>query len=357
MATLAGTGVAPAADAGRSLGGAGAAIRAIDMAPPPGPALGFNEMAQAMGLFAKHGLVYAGGPGLDGGGPARVQEVATGLAEVATSDIISAFGAIHAGADLRVLMVMTPHGDAEVWGRSRINTLQDAVGQTWAVASLAGAQRFNAQLVAAGLGLKPDGFRFVPIAGGDGERLAALANGRAALATISHLGAVLAAVKGYAKQMHALVPHTDKYTAQLPQRVVVAKESWIKGHQDEATRYVETMLDAGRQWHDNAASWIEPQARAYADAGINRQQLATTWQLLRDGGSFTLNGGVSYAATQRLLELFFKLHNESPNQYLSKASDVYDTGPLAAALDRMGLFKGAAALPDRPDWYRGAAAH
>lgn len=51
------------------------------------------------------------------------------------------------------------------------------------------------------------------------------------------------------------------------------------------------------------------------------------------------------------MDLFFKLRNESPNQYLSKPSDVYDTGPLRAALDEMGLAKGTPGRPDDPDWY------
>jgi len=56
------------------------------------------------------------------------------------------------------------------------------------------------------------------------------------------------------------------------------------------------------------------------------------------------------------MDLFFQVRNESPNQYLSKPSDVYDTGPLKAALDKMGVVKGTAGLPDVPDWYGSNAA-
>jgi ABC-type nitrate/sulfonate/bicarbonate transport system substrate-binding protein len=348
---------AAAASPGQSAAGTPAAIRATDLEPTPNPSLAFNEMAQAMGAFAKHGLAYEVGPKLGGGGPARVQAIATGATDVATSDIISAFGAIYSGADLRVLLVMTPYGDEEVWGRNQFNTMKDAVGQTWAVASLAGAQRFNAQMAVQGMGLKPDDFRFVPIAGADGARLEAIDTGRTQLASLSHLGAMLAEAKGYTKQVHVLVPHTAKYTPPIPRLVVIAKESWVKGHQDEATRYVEMMLDAGRQWQDNAKSWVDPADKIYKNAGLNQQQLHTAWQEFRDGGYFTINGGVNYAATQKVMDLFFKLRNESPNQYLSKPSDVYDTGPLRAALDKMGLAKGTPGLPDDPDWYKSAAAH
>ncbi len=58
-------------------------------------------------------------------------------------------------------------------------------------------------------------------------------------------------------------------------------------------------------------------------------------------------------ATQKVMDLFFKIRNESPNQYLAKPSDVFDTGPLKAALDKMGVVKGTPGLPDTPDWYNG----
>ncbi len=55
-------------------------------------------MADALGLFAKHGLTLEPGPKLGGGGPARVQAIVTGNSEVATSDIISVMGGIYSGA-------------------------------------------------------------------------------------------------------------------------------------------------------------------------------------------------------------------------------------------------------------------
>ena len=90
--------------------------------------------------------------------------------------------------------------------------------------------------------------------------------------------------------------------------------------------------------------------KIYPEAGLNDQQLKAAWQLFRDGGYFSVNGGINYAATQKIMDLFFKLRSESPNQYLSKPADLYDTGPLQAALDKMGVVKGTPGLPDVPDW-------
>ena len=331
-------------------------LKATELEPTPDPSLSFNEMANAMGLFAKYGLTYEAGPKLGGGGPARVQAVVTGNTEVATSDIISVMGGVYSGAKIKILMVMTPYGDEEVLGLNKYKTLKDAEGQAWGVASLGGAQRFNAQMTVEGMGFKPDAFRWTAISGADAARLQALDTGRTQVTSLSHLGVMLAEAKGYTKQIHVLVEHTSKYTPPVPRLVVVASDDWLKSHQDVATRYVEMMLDANRQWENNADSWVAAAGKIYKEAGLNDKQLHAAWKLFHDGGYFSVNGGINDAATEKVMSLFFKLRNESGNQYLSKPSDIYDTGPLKAALDKMGVVKGTPGLPDVPDWYGSKAA-
>jgi ABC-type nitrate/sulfonate/bicarbonate transport system substrate-binding protein len=336
--------------------GAPTALKATELEPTPDPSLSFNDMANAMGLFAKYGLIYEPGPKLGGGGPARVQAVVTGNTEVATSDVISVMGGIYSGAKIKILMVMTPYGDEEILGLNKYKTLKDAMGQSWGVASLAGAQRFNAQMTVEGMGFKSDAFRWTAISGADAARLQALDTGRTQLASLSHLGAMLAEAKGYTKQVHVLVTHTSKYTPPVPRLVVVASVDWLKSHQAEATRYVEMMLDANRQWENNADSWVAAAGNIFKEAGLNDKQLHDAWKEFHDGGYFSVNGGINFAATQKVMDLLFKLRNESGNQYLSKPSDVYDTGPLKAALDKMGIVKATPGLPDIPDWYGSKAA-
>ena len=116
------------------------------------------------------------------------------------------------------------------------------------------------------------------------------------------------------------------------------------------------MLDANRQWENNAEFWVAAAGKIYKEAGLNDKQLHEAWKEFRDGGYFSVNGGINLAATQKIMNLFFKLRDEKGNQYLSKPSDVYDTGPLSAALDKMGVVKGTPGLPDVPDWYGSKAA-
>jgi ABC-type nitrate/sulfonate/bicarbonate transport system substrate-binding protein len=326
-------------------------IEAIELTPSPNPSNAYNRMADSMGLFAKHGLIYKPGPDLSGGGPMRVQAVVTENTEIATSDIIAALGGIYSGGKVKVLMVMTPYGDEQIWSQNRYKTMKDAVGQSWAIASLGGAQRFNDQMAVQGMGLDPNNFKWVAIPGGDGPRLQALVTGRVELTTLSHIGAALAEDKGYTTKIRAIVPHTAKYTPPIPRLVVVARPSWIEHNEDAAERYVEMMLEMMRQWQDHSETWVANAEKIYK-SGLSKKQLQTVWQEFRDGGYFSVNGGVNYAATQKVMDLFFKLRKESPNEYLSKPSDLYDTGPLKKALDKMGIVKGTPGLPDTPDWYK-----
>jgi ABC-type nitrate/sulfonate/bicarbonate transport system substrate-binding protein len=331
-------------------------VTVTELEPIPNPSIAYDRMAIAMGLPQKHGLDLKLGPDLAGGGPERIQAVVTNNTDLATSDIIAAMGSIHSGAKIKILMVMTPYGDEEVWGQNKYKDVKDAQGQTWGVASLAGAQRFNAQMAVQGLGLAPDAFRWVAVGGGDGPNLQSLESGRIQLGSLSHLGAVQAEAKGLTKTIHVVLPHTAKYTPPVPRLVVVARTDWLKDHQAAASDYVEMVLDMMRQWETDPQSWVKPAAAIFTNSGMDAQQLQQGWQAFRDGGYFSVNGGVNLAATQKIMDLFFKLRGDSPNQTLSKPSDIYDTGPLKAALDKMGVVKGTPGLPDTPDWYQGGSA-
>jgi ABC-type nitrate/sulfonate/bicarbonate transport system substrate-binding protein len=353
IAGLAGAPLIPATAAE----GARASIAATELSPIPNPSTAYNQMAEAMGLFAKHGLALKPGPKLAGGGPERVQAVATNNTDLAISDMIAVMGGIFAGAKIKILMVMTPYGDEEIWARTEYKTMKDALGKSWAVASLGGAQRFNGQMAIEGMGLDPNGFRWLAIGGGDAPALEAVATGRTQLASLSHLGALMAEAKGYTKDIHDIVPHTAKYTPPMPRLVAVARADWIKDHAAAANAYVAMMLDMMRQWQDDGDTWTKPGETIFKGSGLTAKDIRPAWQAFRDGGYFSVNGGVNYAATQKVMDLFFQLRKESPNEYLSKPADLYDTGPLAAALDKMGLAKGTPGLPDTPDWYKGTAGH
>jgi len=335
----------------RAQGASAGSVTATELEPIPNPSIAYNRMAIAMGLPQKHGLELKLGPDLAGGGPERIQAVVTNNTDIATGDIIAAMGSIHSGAKVKILIVMTPYGDEEVWGQNKYKDIKDAKGETWGVASLAGAQRFNGQMAVQGLGFGPDDFRFVAIGGGDGPELQALSSGRVQLGSLSHLGAIQAEAKGLTKTIHVIVPHTAKYTPPVPRLVVVARSEWLKDHKQTAVAYVEMVLDMMRQWNDSAQAWVTPAEKIFTNSGMEAKQFEAGWKAFRDGGYFSVNGGVNLAATQKIMDLFFKLRNDSPNATLSKPADIYDTAPLKAALDKMGVVKGVEGLPDTPDWY------
>ncbi|HXE29300.1 MAG TPA: hypothetical protein VN656_12350, partial [Stellaceae bacterium] len=249
----------------RAQGVSAGSVTATELEPIPNPSIAYNRMAIAMGLPQKHGLDLKLGPDLAGGGPERIQAVVTNNTDIATSDIIAAMGSIHSGAKVKILMVMTPYGDEEVWGQDKYKEIKDAQGQTWGVASLAGAQRFNAQMAVQGLGFAADAFRWTAIGGGDGPELQALDSGRVQLGSLSHLGAIQAAAKGFTKTIHVVVPHTAKHKPPVPRIVIVARSEWLKDHQATAVAYVEMMLDMMRQWEGDGQTWVKPATAIFAN--------------------------------------------------------------------------------------------
>ncbi len=344
---------APAANTARAADNAPIAIKATELEPTPDPSLAFNGMAEAMGLFAKHGLTLVPGPKLGGGGPARVQAVVTDNTEVATSDIISVMGGIYSGAKIKILMVMTPYGDEEVWGQNKYKTMKDAVGQSWGVASLGGAQRFNAQMTAEGMGFKADAFQWIAISGADAARLEALDTGRTQLASLSHLGAVLAEAKGFTKQVHVLVPHTSKYTPPVPRLVVVAKTDWLKAHQAAATALCRD--DARRQ--PPMAGQRQVVGRCGAEdlqgSGMNEQQLHAAG---RSSATAAISRSTAASTSRRRRRSWIC----SSSCATRGRTNIFRSPPTSTTparcrrrSTRWAWSRATPGLPDTPDWYQG----
>lgn len=82
------------------------------------------------------------------------------------------------------------------------------------------------------------------------------------------------------------------------------------------------MLDAMRQWPNDSNSWLAAAGKMFKNSGLSQAQLQHVWSEFRVGGYFSVNGGVNFAATQRLMDMFFRLRHESPNGSLSKPAEV-----------------------------------
>ena len=109
-------------------------------------------------------------------------------------------------------------------GPEQIQTLKDAVGQSWGVASLGGAQRFNAQMTVEGMGFKRRRFSLSRSRAPTRRGLEALDTGRDQLASLSHLGAMHRRSQGlHQDKSTSSIPHTAKYTPPVPRLVVVAQ--------------------------------------------------------------------------------------------------------------------------------------
>ena len=90
---------------------------------------------------------------------------------------------------------------------------------------------------------------------------------------------------------------------------------WLKDHQAAATRYVEMMLDMMRQWEDHARRLGQAGHGHLHQQRHDRAAIANrAGRPFRDGGYFSVNGGINFAATQKIMDLFFKLRERQPER-------------------------------------------
>jgi len=320
-------------------------IVAMELNPAPDPTTSYHDLAKEMGLFQKYGLdaeIKAAG----GGGPAKVQIIVAGEAAVAVSDIIAAFSAVFESTDVRVLFVPSARYGSPIYGLKKYRKLEDAKGKQWGIASLGGSQRFYSILTVRAMGLSEKDFKWQAV-GGSATAVPALLNRRVDLVTITPTAAPRLMKQEGAENVHALVENTAEYTPPFPNFVLIARNKWVKENPEAAERYVEMMLDASRQWSKKAEAWVEPSSRIFNV--LTKDELREVYGTLTKGGFWAENGGINYAAAQKVLDLFFEIRGDKPNQHLSKAADVFNTGPLKKVLDRVGVIKGSR---DEPDWYR-----
>ncbi len=320
-------------------------IVTMELTPAPDPTLAYHRMVNELGLFEKYGLdaeIKAAG----GGGPAKVQILVAGEADVATSDIIAALSAVYAGTDIRVLFVPSARYGSPIFGQKKYKTLKDAKGKQWGIASLGGSQRFYSILTVRALGLSEKDFKWKAV-GSTPTAVPALLNRRVELITVNPIGAQTLKRQEGAEDVHALIENTAKYTPPFPNFVLIARNKWVKENPEAAERYVEMFLDASRQWSKKAEAWVEPSRRIFK--ALTKGELTEVYGTMTKDGFWAENGGINYAAAQKVLDLYFEIRGDKPNQYLSKAADVFNTGPLKKVLDRVGVIKGSR---DKPDWYK-----
>lgn len=320
-------------------------VVAMELTPTEDPSLSFFRMAAAMDIYKQYGLdpvIKAAG----GGGPAKVQALVAGEADVAVSDIIAAFSAVYEGTDVRVIFVPTARYGSPIFAQKDYKTLADAKGKQWGIASLGGSQRFYSTLVVRALGLSEKDYLWQAV-GGSATAVPALVNRRVEVATITPTAAPLIRKMADAGNVHTLIQNTAKFTPPFPNFVIIARNRWVERNAEAAERLVAMFLDASRQWSSRPDSWLNPSAKIFK--ALNREELTDVYKTIAGDGYFAENGGINYKATQTVLDLYFEVRGDRPNKELGKGSDVFNTGPLKRVLDRKGVIKGSR---DEPDWYQ-----
>jgi NitT/TauT family transport system substrate-binding protein len=332
---------------GQGGGGAATRLKVMELAPVDDPTISYNSLAQTLGSFQKYGLEvdiqHAGG-----GGPARVQNVVAGDVDLATTDIVSFNQGVYEGADVKAIIAPGARYGSVIAADNSITRPEELKGKQVAVPSLAGAARFLAGQALKNFGLQDSDIQWLAIPSTQ-EEIQALAAGRVQGAVLSQTGyPAVTGGPGTGTNIHILIESTAKYTPPWPNFVEIAKSDWAKNNPDTAKKYDLAMLDMLRQVANpqNQQRFAEIGSQMFQ--GLTVQDASELWKRLNDDNYWGVNGGVNFPADQTVLEIVFQVRNYTPIPRLSKAQDAFDTAPLQAALDQVGLVSGA---QDQPDWY------
>jgi ABC-type nitrate/sulfonate/bicarbonate transport system substrate-binding protein len=317
---------------------------ALELNPTPDPIVAFIDDTQDLGLFTQNGLEVdikrAGG-----GGPAKVQALVAGEADVAVSDIIAGFSATYEGTDVRAIFVSSARYGWVVASKQKYTAPEQLKGQQIGVPSLGGSSRFGGTLTFKAFGVADSDVQWQAI-GGTTQLLQAQFAGRTEAVVISPMAIPL--LKGpEAADTKILVENSAQYTPPFPNFVILARNSWVEANPEAADRYVKSFLDASRQLAKDKAAFTRLTLKYFPD--LTQADAEGVWQNVTEQGYWAENGGINYAATQGLLDVYFEVRGDKPNDKLAKAADVYNTAPLKRVLDRERVL---AESRDQPDWYR-----
>lgn len=320
-------------------------LTVMELIPTPDPILSFMAMARDFGYFDKHGLT-ATIKSAGGGGPHRIQNLEAGEASIATSDIIAAMSATYQGSDVKTIMVPSARYGAAIVTHKKYSDVRQLKGKLWGVPSLGGSARFMTILMLKHFGLADKEIQW-KTAGGTAQALPLVYTGQIDALTITPTGALL--MKGpEAKDVHVLLENTAQFTPPFPNFVFVAKKSWLDKNPQAADRFVAAMVEMMRAFAADKSRYA--QAVAKLNPGLySPEEIDRLWKSLHEGGYWAVNGGINLAGVKAVLDLFFEVRGDRPNDKLSRAEDLFDTAPLKRVLDKIGL---AAGSKDVPDWRR-----
>jgi ABC-type nitrate/sulfonate/bicarbonate transport system substrate-binding protein len=317
---------------------------ALELNPTPDPIVAWVDVTNELGLFQKNGLnveIKRSG----GGGPAKVQALVAGEADIAVSDIIAGFSGVYEGTDVRTIFVPTARYGWAIVAKKQYTAPEQLKGKQVGVPSLGGSSRFGGLLAFKAFGIADREVQWQAI-GGTAQLLAAQFSGRTEASVLSPTAIPL--LKGQeAADHHLLVPNTAKYTPPFPNFVIIARNKWIQENPDAAERYVKSFLDMSRLLVKDQDAFVRVAQKFLPD--MAREDAASLWKLVTDEGFWAVNGGINLQATQELLNTYFEVRGDKPNDKLAKAADAFNTAPLKKVLDAEKVQSGT---KDEPDWYK-----
>lgn len=310
----------------------------IRLAAGSGPTFGVDDLACAaathLGCWEEEGLDVTWTP--VHGGVAAMRAVLDDTVDVSYGGLGPVLRLASEGEPVRIIVSMARALAQNLVTQSRITSLDQLRGVSWALDGFGALSHHMARLVVRALEIGEDEIDWQAV-GPPPERIERLLAGsidvslirvEEAAALNSDAGNGLHTLLGFA-ELKDLVPVQ-------PHGVLATTEAYERAHQDELHRLTRGMIRASRALNDDFDNFRKVYDRNVT-VRIADQEVHDIWRKERDSGGFAVNGELTKGHWQDQMQLFYALHPDLPK--ISRGAVIAEDF-VARALQDLGVQPG-----------------
>jgi ABC-type nitrate/sulfonate/bicarbonate transport system substrate-binding protein len=242
------------------------------------------EAAIAKGFFAAEGIIIdrVAAPS----SAAVILQVSAGSVDISEGAFVDVIRAIEKGAPLAIIRIMLQTPAYELLAKPSIRSLKELKGKIVMIGGQKDVTRIYLEAMLRPNGLKDSDVDLV-YAGASSARLAALESGAVDAALLTPPYSFAAVRDGF-----PAIGRTADYIRGLPQNGSTVNRNWAAAHRGVARAFL-AALQKGIDWFMDARNRNEAIGILATAGKLNPQEVAKSYELMRNGDFFELSGNVS----------------------------------------------------------------
>jgi ABC-type nitrate/sulfonate/bicarbonate transport system substrate-binding protein len=309
---------------------------------PPSVSAVYNLAALFGGYFDKNGLDVE--LQQSSGSPISLAAIVSGKAEFASINFSVLANAASQGVKAKTFVMGNFDNTGMLISQSGINSPRDLEGRMMGTSAVGSAEYNVPRTYFAHEGIDIGKIHWIS-SGSEGTTVQALVAHRIDAAWL-HVGAALEAFKADPSLKVLVDSSVFSKVAPSTGAIAVVTDAYAAAHPDIATAFTQALIEASRRLYQDRG-FFDAVTEKWMPGIYNANQKTILYDAYRP--SWGVNGGLQMPALENVLDGWREANpQEANNSYFSHAADLVNTSFAKAALDRLGLMKGAL---DDASWY------